>query len=125
MDTYLKVLSDAPNGKAAKLKNLVLMSLYNISINQKGIKYICTKKGLLSLLSWILQDEKIVENRVNSLRLIQSIMCEDINISLIPELEEAIPSHMFEELLQEKNKDIKELALEILSDIQQHKRHQP
>ena len=32
---------------------------------------------------------------------------------------------MFEELLQEKNKDIKELALEILSDIQQHKRHQP
>ncbi|XP_071166499.1 heat shock factor 2-binding protein-like isoform X1 [Mytilus edulis] len=124
IDTYLKVLSEAPNGKAAKLKNLILMSLYNISINQKGIKYICTKKGLLSLLSWILQDEKIVDNRVNSLRLIQSIICEDVNISLIHELEEALPNQMFEEMLQEKNRDIKELALEILSDIQQHKTHE-
>ncbi|VDI07469.1 heat shock factor 2-binding protein-like [Mytilus galloprovincialis] len=124
IDTYLKVLSEAPNGKAAKLKNLILMSLYNISINQKGIKYICTKKGLLSLLSWILQDEKIVDNRVNSLRLIQSIICEDVNISLIHELEEALPNQMFEDMLQEKNRDIKELALEILSDIQQHKTHE-
>ena len=35
--------------------SLILMSLYNVSINKKGLKYISAKPGILGLLTWLLQ----------------------------------------------------------------------
>ncbi|XP_021362678.1 heat shock factor 2-binding protein-like isoform X2 [Mizuhopecten yessoensis] len=118
IDTYLNVLSEAPNGKSARLKNLILMALYNISINQKGIKYINSKGGMLGSLSWILQDEKESENKTNTLRLIQSILCDGSRVGAILELNEVLPMSALQQLTKHKSPEVRQLAQEIISDIQ-------
>ncbi|XP_060063773.1 heat shock factor 2-binding protein-like [Ylistrum balloti] len=119
IDTYFNVLSEAPNGKSARLKNLILMALYNISINQKGIKYINSKGGVLGILSWILQDEKESKNKTNALRLIQSILCDNsTRVGAILELNEVLPMSVLQQLTKDKSKEIQQLAQEIISDIQ-------
>jgi len=35
--------------------SLILMTLYNVSINKKGLKYISAKPGILGVLAWLLQ----------------------------------------------------------------------
>ncbi|XP_069126206.1 heat shock factor 2-binding protein-like isoform X1 [Argopecten irradians] len=118
VDTYLSVLSEAPNGKSARLKNLILMALYNISINKKGIKYINSKGGVLELLSWILQDEKESENKTNALRLIQSILCDGTCVGVILELNEVLPMSVLQQLTKDKSAEVRQLVQEVISDIQ-------
>ncbi|XP_033749136.1 heat shock factor 2-binding protein-like [Pecten maximus] len=118
IDAFLSVLSEAPNGKSARLKNLILMALYNISINQKGIKYINSKGGVLELLSWILQNEKESDNKTNALRLIQSILCDGARVGAILELNEVLPMSALQQLAKDKSAEVRQLVQEVISDIQ-------
>lgn len=61
--------------KLFKLKNLVLKTLHNVSINQKGIKFLCSKKEMFSNLSQVV-DENCASNRLLALKLIQFIIVE-------------------------------------------------
>ncbi|XP_062612461.1 heat shock factor 2-binding protein-like isoform X2 [Saccostrea cucullata] len=124
IDTYINVLEQAPNGKSARLKNLIMMALYNISINQKGIKYLSSKRGLIKLLAWLLQDETATENQVNTLRLIQSLISVDYSLNIIHELLEELPKPVLQELGVDKNKEIRELVKDITDDIQHQVRHE-
>ncbi|KAL5003962.1 hypothetical protein ScPMuIL_017418 [Solemya velum] len=116
LDTYFTALLEAPNGKSAKLKNLILMALYNVSINQKGIRYISSRPGIISMLSWLLKDETEVENRINTLRLMQSVVYEYDNINIKQELQE-IPMSVLQQLSKHKNQDVQDLSLELITDI--------
>ncbi|KAK3595139.1 hypothetical protein CHS0354_028573 [Potamilus streckersoni] len=117
LDTHINVLSSMPISKCAQLKNLILMCLFNISINQKGIKYLSAKQGLMGLLAWLLQGEINNDVRVNTLRLIQSLLYDDTNISILHSLEEVLPLTALQDLGRDGNKEIRELALELISDI--------
>ncbi|WAR00336.1 HSF2B-like protein [Mya arenaria] len=119
LDTYIKALSDAPQGKSARLKNLLVMCLYNASINQKGSKFLEAKPGLLSLCAWLIQGESDCELRLNSLRLIQSLVCDQTNLNTLHKLQEALPSVVLDQLSRDSNSDMRNLALELLSDISQ------
>jgi len=56
MEVFCSLLADAPTGhECAKLKSLLLMSLYNISINQKGLKFLTSRPDLMRVLVWLLQ----------------------------------------------------------------------
>ncbi|XP_065914564.1 heat shock factor 2-binding protein-like isoform X1 [Dysidea avara] len=60
IDLYCTTLSEAPTGPAcAKLRNFLLMTLYNISLNQSGLQVISSKPNLLGVLSWLLQGRYI------------------------------------------------------------------
>ncbi|XP_048732511.2 heat shock factor 2-binding protein-like isoform X1 [Ostrea edulis] len=124
IDTYIIVLEEAPTGKSSRLKNLILMGLYNVSINQSGIKYLSSKRGMMKLLAWLLQDEVATENQVNTLKLIQSMMSVDGSLNIIHELLEELPQSVLQEFQSDKNREIRELAKEIFSDIQNHVRHE-
>lgn len=124
VDTFIYVLEEAPHGKSARLKNLILMALYNLSINQNGIKYLSSKRGIVKLLAWLLQEEVATENQVNSLRLVQSLISVESNLNLIHQLLEELPRHVLQELEKDKNREIRELAREISSDIQSQVRHE-
>lgn len=124
VDTFINVLEEAPHGKSARLKNLILMALYNLSINQNGIKYLSSKRGVIKLLAWLLQEEVAVENQVNSLRLVHSLISVESNLNLIHELLEELPRPVLQELEMDKNREIRELAREISSDIQSRVRHE-
>ncbi|XP_039224471.1 heat shock factor 2-binding protein isoform X3 [Crotalus tigris] len=54
LDTMIQLLRDMKPGCCTKLKVLMLMSLYNISINMKGVKYISENAGFFPLLWWLL-----------------------------------------------------------------------
>ncbi|XP_035139196.1 heat shock factor 2-binding protein isoform X5 [Callithrix jacchus] len=70
LDTILQLLGDLKPGQCTKLKVLMLMSLYNVSINLKGLKYISESPGFIPLLWWLLSD--IVETRVSPVRVLRA-----------------------------------------------------
>ncbi|XP_025070338.1 heat shock factor 2-binding protein isoform X3 [Alligator sinensis] len=55
LDTMIQLLGDMKPGFCTKLKVLMLMSLYNVSINLKGLKYISESPGFIPLLGWLLK----------------------------------------------------------------------
>ncbi|KAK3098454.1 hypothetical protein FSP39_019603 [Pinctada imbricata] len=124
METFITVLGEAPTGKSSRLKNLILMSLYNISINQKGIKFLCKQKSLLGILSWLLQEEQDIETKQTTLQLIQSMLSEEGNFSVVHELAEVLPESILKELSVDKSKEIRELTQEIITDMQQKLQHE-
>ncbi|XP_039713878.1 heat shock factor 2-binding protein isoform X3 [Pteropus medius] len=54
LDTMLQLLGDLKPGQCTKLKVLLLMALYNVSINLKGLRYISESPGFIPLLWWLL-----------------------------------------------------------------------
>uniref|UniRef100_A0A8C5JFT7 Heat shock transcription factor 2 binding protein n=1 Tax=Junco hyemalis TaxID=40217 RepID=A0A8C5JFT7_JUNHY len=54
LDTMMHLLGDMKPGLCNKFKVLMLMSLYNVSINLKGLKYISESPGFIPLLWWLL-----------------------------------------------------------------------
>ncbi|XP_051283256.1 heat shock factor 2-binding protein [Dicentrarchus labrax] len=74
LDTLMKLLELMKPGVFPKLKVLMLMALYNVSISVKGLKYI--SKNLLRLI-WSLLDDGDWEVCLHSLRLLQSVLLEE------------------------------------------------
>ncbi|XP_040401365.1 heat shock factor 2-binding protein isoform X1 [Cygnus olor] len=58
LDTMVHLLGDMKPGLCTKFKVLMLMSLYNVSINLKGLKYISESPGFIPLLWWLLNVKK-------------------------------------------------------------------
>ncbi|KAK6173504.1 hypothetical protein SNE40_016943 [Patella caerulea] len=117
IDTFTVFLAEAPVKKSAVLKNLILMCVYNISINQKGLKYLCSKPDIMSLLTWHLQEETDSENRLNTLRIIQSLISDEDNINIIHQLRELLPATYLQQLAVDRDKNIQDIALEIVMDL--------
>ncbi|ESP04797.1 hypothetical protein LOTGIDRAFT_229909 [Lottia gigantea] len=117
IDTFSMFIAEAPVKKSSVLKNLILMCLYNISINQKGLKYLTSKPDIMSLLTWHLQEESDDENRLNTLRIIQSLISDDNNINIIHQLQELLPTSYLHQLASDRDKNIQDIALEIIMDL--------
>ncbi|ELU06255.1 hypothetical protein CAPTEDRAFT_200462 [Capitella teleta] len=77
VDAYLKILAEAPDDECADLKILLLMCLYNISINMKGLKYLQSQPDIISLMTWMVRESKRNEVRQHSLRIIQSLLSDE------------------------------------------------
>ncbi|KAM9334090.1 heat shock factor 2-binding protein [Symphorus nematophorus] len=76
LDTLMKLLELMKPGVFPRLKVLMLMALYNVSISVKGLKYISENPGLLPLI-WTLLDDGDWEVCLHSLRLLQSVLLEE------------------------------------------------
>ncbi|XP_078147258.1 heat shock factor 2-binding protein [Centroberyx gerrardi] len=76
LDTLMKLLELMKPGVFPKLKVLMLMALYNVSISVKGLKYISENPGLLPLI-WTLLNDGDWEVCLHSLRLLQSVLLEE------------------------------------------------
>ncbi|XP_061571996.1 heat shock factor 2-binding protein [Cololabis saira] len=84
LDTLLKLLELMDSGVFPKLKVLMLMALYNVSISVKGLKYMTDNKGLMALI-WTLLDDGQLDVCLHSLRLLQSLLLEE-DVQLDPGL---------------------------------------
>ncbi|KAK9523729.1 hypothetical protein VZT92_017631 [Zoarces viviparus] len=76
LDTLMRILELMTPGVFPKLKVLMLMALYNVSISVKGLKCISENPRLLSLI-WTLLDDGDWEVCLHSLRLLQSVLLEE------------------------------------------------
>ncbi|XP_023282825.1 heat shock factor 2-binding protein [Seriola lalandi dorsalis] len=76
LDILMKLLELMKPGVFPKLKVLMLMALYNVSISVKGLKYISENPGLLPLI-WTLLNDGEWEVCLHSLRLLQSLLLDE------------------------------------------------
>ncbi|XP_042312110.1 heat shock factor 2-binding protein isoform X3 [Sceloporus undulatus] len=117
LDTMMQLLGDMKPGCCTKLKVLMLMSLYNVSINVKGLKYISESSGFFPLLWWLLNDPD-AEVCLHVLRLLQSVILEpEILTKSSPEMRDSLPLPRIHMLSKSRNADLQILAQELLEDL--------
>ncbi|XP_011492788.1 heat shock factor 2-binding protein [Oryzias latipes] len=76
LETLMKLLEQMKPAFFPKLKVLMLMALYNVSININGLKVISGHKGLVRLI-WTLLNGGHWEVSLHCLRLLQSLILEE------------------------------------------------
>ncbi|KAK1168067.1 heat shock factor 2-binding protein [Acipenser oxyrinchus oxyrinchus] len=117
LDTLMKLLEEIRPGICTELKALLLKSLYNVSINVKGLKYISERPGFIRLLWCHLQDSD-PEVCMLVLCLLQSVVQEPEVLSrVIPELKETLPLLRIMELAESRNHELRKVAAELLDDL--------
>ncbi|XP_005360346.1 heat shock factor 2-binding protein [Microtus ochrogaster] len=117
LDTMLQLLGDLKPGQCTKLKVLMLMSLYNVSINSKGLKYISESPGFIPLLRWLLNDPD-AEVCLHALRLIQSVVLEpEVFSKLALELRSSLPLQRILAMSKSRNSHLQTAAQELLEDL--------
>ncbi|XP_053272791.1 heat shock factor 2-binding protein [Pleuronectes platessa] len=82
LDTLMKLLEQMKPGVFPKLKVLMLMALYNVSISVSGLRYISENPRLITLI-WSLLNDGDWEVCLHSLRLLQSVLLEEEALLLL------------------------------------------
>ncbi|XP_064618332.1 heat shock factor 2-binding protein-like [Liolophura sinensis] len=118
VETCLKTVAEAPRVKAEKLKCLLIMALYNLTINQKGLEHLSSKPGMVQLFTWLLKDEQNGEIRLHSLHLIQSLICDEKNTKPLNEFIEMQPAGLLQKLTDDRDKSVSQAAMELLTDLE-------
>ncbi|XP_053162039.1 heat shock factor 2-binding protein isoform X5 [Hemicordylus capensis] len=117
LDTMMQLLGEMKPGCCSKLKVLMLMSLYNVSINVKGLKYISESPGFFPLLWWLLNDVD-PEVCLHVLRLLQSVILEpEVLTKSAPEMRDTLPFPRIVMLSKSRNVDLQMLAQDLLEDL--------
>lgn len=117
LDTMLQLLGDLKPGQCTKLKVLMLMTLYNVSINFKGLKYISESPGFLPLLWWLLSDPD-AEVCLHVLRLVQSVVLEpELFSKAASEFQSSLPMQRILALSKSRNSHQQTVAQELLEDL--------
>ncbi|KAJ6667614.1 hypothetical protein lerEdw1_016735 [Lerista edwardsae] len=117
LDTVMLLLGDLKPGCCTKLKVLMLMSLYNVSINIKGLKYISESPRFFPLLWWLLNDPD-PEVCLHVLRLLQSVILEpEVFTKSASEMRDTLPFSRIVMLSKSRNTDLQMLAKDLLEDL--------
>ncbi|XP_040515679.1 heat shock factor 2-binding protein isoform X9 [Gallus gallus] len=147
LDTMMHLLGEMKPGLCTKFKVLMLMSLYNVSINLKGLKYISESPGFIPLLWWLLnviavlvghirggsQRDRVIdishpcweiapdpdtEVCLHVLRLLQSVILEpEVLAKSACEMRDTLPFQRIITLSKSRNAELQALAKELLEDL--------
>ncbi|XP_045396719.1 heat shock factor 2-binding protein isoform X2 [Lemur catta] len=146
LDTILQLLGDLKPGQCTKLKVLMLMSLYNVSINLKGLKYISESPGFIPLLWWLLSGRSLwsphavvaaptegfspllrssyfladpdAEVCLHVLRLVQSVVLEpEVFSRSAAEFRSSLPLQRILAMSKSRNPHLQTAAQELLEDL--------
>ncbi|KAJ8350765.1 hypothetical protein SKAU_G00258950 [Synaphobranchus kaupii] len=115
LDTLTQLLGVMKPGACSKLKVLMLMALYNVSISVKGLQYISEGPGLLPLICCLLQDGDW-EVCFHSLRLLQSLVLEEAGLTST--LRELLPLTRIRQLSSSPHSALRQAAQDTLEDLQ-------
>ncbi|XP_067013401.1 heat shock factor 2-binding protein [Anabrus simplex] len=118
LESFVNILPSVPCPTGNCLKRLLLMALYNISINQYGLAFLQEQKDILPAISQSLQYDSTVELRLMSLRLLQSITYEIPTQQLLEEILENVSMDTVEEMCSTGDGETKAVAQEILDNIE-------
>ncbi|XP_066517541.1 heat shock factor 2-binding protein isoform X2 [Hoplias malabaricus] len=121
LDTLMQLLSLMKPGVFPKLKVLMVMALYNVSISVKGLTYISESPALLPLICTLLEDRDS-EVCLQALRLFQSLLVEgEVVTHLTPELLHALPVARIHQLTASRHPTLSHTAQETLEDLERLK----
>ncbi|CAL8291265.1 unnamed protein product [Lota lota] len=82
LDTLMQLLKLMKTGAFPRLKVLMLMALYNVSIGVRGLKYISESPGFLPMI-WTLLEDKDMDVCLHSLRILQSVLLEEEVVTMM------------------------------------------
>ncbi|CAN9498367.1 unnamed protein product [Ophioblennius macclurei] len=122
LDTLLKLLELMKPGVFPKLKMLMLMCLYNVSINVDGLKYMSENQILLPVI-WALLEDGHWEVRLHSLCLLQSLLLDEQAVLRLASalLDPALQARV-DSLTSSARPKLREAAQQTLEDLQQIRR---
>ncbi|XP_053561679.1 heat shock factor 2-binding protein [Bombina bombina] len=115
LGTWIHLLGEIRLGTCNRLRILMLMSLYNVSINQSGLSWMSQNRSCIMQLQRLITDPD-TEVCMHALRLLQSVLLEsDVLRSLWADLRTSLPRII--ELSQSTNRHLQGLACELLEDM--------
>ncbi|XP_072513637.1 heat shock factor 2-binding protein [Salminus brasiliensis] len=118
LDTLMQLLGLMKPGVFAKLKVLMLMALYNVSISVKGLTYISESPALLPLICTLLEDRDS-EVCLQALRLLQSLLVEgEVVVQFTPDLLRSLPMGRIRQLTSSRHAALSQTAQEALEDLE-------
>ncbi|CAG06614.1 unnamed protein product, partial [Tetraodon nigroviridis] len=118
LKTLMKLLQVMKPGIFPRLKVLMLMALYNVSISVKGLKHISESPEIIPVI-WTLLDDGDWEVCLHALRLLQSLLVEEEVLFLLgsslldPELQTRVGR-----LTSAANANLRLAAQQTLEDLQ-------
>ncbi|KAK3530485.1 hypothetical protein QTP86_024395 [Hemibagrus guttatus] len=115
---HFKNTQTIPSGTNKHVRSkLMLMALYNVSLNINGLTYISESPALLPLICTLLEDQDI-EVCLQALRLLQSLLVEgDILAQISPGLQSSLPVERISQLASGRHSALRQTAQELLEDI--------
>ncbi|XP_026303250.1 heat shock factor 2-binding protein-like [Piliocolobus tephrosceles] len=117
LEVLLKGMAEGPEFKVVLHLELMLMSLYNVSINLKGLKYISESPGFIPLLWWLLSDPD-AEVCLHVLRLVQSVVLEpEVFSKSASEFRSSLPLQRILAMSKSRNPRLQTAAQELLEDL--------
>uniref|UniRef100_A0A3B1J8T8 Heat shock transcription factor 2 binding protein n=1 Tax=Astyanax mexicanus TaxID=7994 RepID=A0A3B1J8T8_ASTMX len=118
LDTLMQLLGLMKPGVFAKLKVLMLMALYNVSISVKGLTYISESPALIPLIHTLLKDQDS-EVCLQALRLLQSLLVEsEVVVQFTPDLLRSLPTGRIRQLTSSRHTVLSQTAKEALEDLE-------
>lgn len=114
----LTILPSIPEDSGDRFKRVILMCLYNISINQMGLIMLLEGKSLLNELSKNILTESNPELRLLALRLIQSLTLQMPSLQVYENIIKSIPLEVIQKLTNTTDADMRILACSIITNLQ-------
>ncbi|XP_069801147.1 heat shock factor 2-binding protein isoform X2 [Dendropsophus ebraccatus] len=115
LGTWIQLLGKMRAGICSRLRVLILMTLYNVSIHRQGLLWLCQYRGLVPQLLQLLADPDC-EVCLHALRLIQSFILEpDVLHMFWGDLQECLPH--ITELSHTASPDVQKMAAEVLEEL--------
>ncbi|XP_066917963.1 heat shock factor 2-binding protein-like isoform X2 [Clytia hemisphaerica] len=106
----------------AKLRNLLLKIFYNLSLNERGLLFVSEQQNLLKALSQSLSDDQCMENKLQSIRILHSILLEPGMTNAIQQVLHLIPREKLSSHLQYSSGEVKEALQELEMEYRVHGR---
>ncbi|XP_073981068.1 heat shock factor 2-binding protein-like isoform X2 [Rhodnius prolixus] len=117
LDQIFKALPKIPCVSGDPLKRILLMVLYNISINQNGLTLLQEQRTLLDSLSRIMVCERSAELKVLALRLLESITFDIPNRIILQSFKKHLPIQKLEGLKEVTDAEIRQYATSVLKNV--------
>ncbi|XP_014484844.1 PREDICTED: heat shock factor 2-binding protein-like [Dinoponera quadriceps] len=120
----IQLISELPSDSGSSpLKRLMLMVLYNVSVNKTGLQYLLESRVGDSL-SHCLRDKSTVEEmQLLCLRVLQSVTYDLTEPRYIQDLNAAIPIDMIETIACSKRDNLSDIAKQVIEHLRNYEQN--
>ncbi|RZF39982.1 hypothetical protein LSTR_LSTR002385 [Laodelphax striatellus] len=118
LDQVLNILPHIPPVSGDTLKRILLMTLYNLSINQNGLLMLQDQQSLLVTMHRHIHSDRTPELKLMSLRLLQSISYEITSLKVLQNILQQIPLETIRELTITGDAEIRVVAQDVVTNLE-------
>ncbi|XP_075227986.1 heat shock factor 2-binding protein-like [Lycorma delicatula] len=118
LDQIINILPHIPPVSGDALKRILLMALYNLSINQNGLLMLQDQHPLLVTIQRNIKNDRTPELKLMSLRLLQSVTYEITSLKVLQNMLQQIPLETIREFTNTNDAEIRLVAQDVVSNLE-------